>query len=475
MTNRSRAARLPTALALFLTLPGLAPYRAAAQSIEIRVAPVAGISGAASASAAAGAAGLSLRPGAAPVSSFSPVAPAFSGAPLAAPSAAPGAAAQAAIEASAEGAPLPHAVSERPAAVPAARADAARSAAARPVLAGAPFLRALSPERLPPLRAPSVEATLKDAAVPSASAAAFDGSAARGSLTETVPAAAAPAAPALSRLSPASAGPRWVLRPETPAARPAPRASLKRTLSVGYLTGFLGLAFTQIATMVAGVLGWVPNSNYHFPVDLSHPSLAMVGVVGLVASVMAPISEEILFRAGLQGGLSKLTKKLHLGSFVLPALVTAALFVVVHETADPVMMAVRMVFALALSRVFYKEGVLASMSAHATFNGLTFVPLLLMALHVPLIGQVAAMPLSAYFAYRAWQTLKAQRAEIASGALTSAKFGVKHALMAVPILLGGFLFLMPNLIWLAGAAALVLWLGAKGAAAAYRALRARRS
>ncbi|MDE2491278.1 MAG: CPBP family intramembrane metalloprotease, partial [Elusimicrobia bacterium] len=303
----------------------------------------------------------------------------------------------------------------------------------------------------------------------------YEGAASRAPLGEAVPAAAEAAspAPALAPSAAPASGPRWVFRSQAPASPAAPRTSLKRTLSVGYLTGFLGLLLTQAAAIGAGLLGWVPHSNYHVPFQMAHltPLGALLILVG--GSVMAPIAEEVLFRGGLQGGLSKLTSKLHAGKFWIPALITSAVFVVVHETSDPVLMAVRFGFAFALSRTFHKEGILASMTAHGTFNGLTFLPLILAAFHAPLIVSIASLPLAAYGAWRAWRTLRSQGPEIASGALAPKPFSAKLALLFIPVLLGGFFFVMPNFIWIYGAAALALWLGAKGAAALWRLVRAK--
>jgi membrane protease YdiL (CAAX protease family) len=469
MNLRPRALRLLSALALFLTLPGLAPYRAAAQVLEIPAAGVEAVPGAAAAAAGALAAPVrSLTP--LPLSA-TPSASAFAPSAEAAAPTAPAPAAAASAAPAVRAAPARTAAADAPASRPAAARPAAAPGSVRAAAPAAPAERGLpaAATRLSAARGESLSAASLDAL--------YEGAASRAPLGEAVPAAAESPSPAPS-LRPAAApaaGPRWVFRSQAPASPAAPRTGLKRTLSVGYLTGFLGLILTQAAAILAGVLGWVPHGNYHVPFQMAHLSPLGAVLILIGGSVMAPVAEEVLFRGGLQGGLSKLTSKLRLGKFWIPALITASLFVVVHETADPVLMAVRFGFAFALSRTFYKEGILASMTAHGTFNGLTFLPLILAAFHVPLLGQLAALPLAAYGAWRAWRTLRAQKPEIASGALAPKPFTARLALLFIPLLLGGFFFVMPNFIWIYGAGALTLWLGVKGVAALRRLVRAKRA
>ena len=233
---------------------------------------------------------------------------------------------------------------------------------------------------------------------------------------------------------------------------------------MGVLAGTLSVLFTEVSTIVAGLLGWVPHGNYQPPPVGSDPTVAAALALLAGVAVMAPIAEELIFRAGLQGELEKFAEKFRLGTFLLPALATSLIFVAVHETADPVLFAVRFVGAAALSYVFKKEGVLSSMTAHGVFNGLLALPILFAALNAPWLGLLMG-PGALYAAYRSWKLLKSQRPDIASGALAPKPFSVRHALMFLPVLAFGYFALMPNIFWLAGGLGLLAYLLAKARAA----------
>ncbi|HAZ07967.1 MAG TPA: hypothetical protein DCZ01_05450 [Elusimicrobia bacterium] len=416
MNRRARLTRLSVSLFLVLTLPGLAPYQAAAQAFSAH--PVA----AASAASVAGIAGAVLRVQTPSLGTSVSRPTAF--ALLSAP------------------APVP-AVPISPVAAAASAAETLKTGASR-VAASADADPSGAAERveLDALFAGEAVKPAADLAVPAAGTA--------GSALHSRPAAAD--------------GPRWVFRDETPAPQPrAPRTSLKRTLSVGFLAGTLGVVFTDASQILATLLGWSFHGNYKSPVGSSDPTAAIASLFLVVGSVLAPIAEEIVFRAGLQGGLAKLTGKLHLGTFLLPALAATLVFVAAHETADPVMFAIRFGFAAALSYVFKKEGMLSSMTAHGVFNGLQLLPLLFAALHAPALA-LLMIPGVLYTAIRSWKLLKSQKSDIDSGALAPKPFQLKHALMFLPLLAIGFIFLMPNLYWLAGGAGLVGYLFVQAAA-----------
>lgn len=433
MNRLSRLLRLAVSLFLFITLPGLAPYQAAAQAFSSR--PIPGVT----AVSAVGAAGASARAGipvlGAPISTLSGTLP------LAAPTVS--------LSASAPSLAAPIAAAAIPAATPVPAQAAALPAAASLETTAERVTRNASADRSGAAARVELDAL-------------FTGEAARAATDLAVPASAADGRTTLSR-SAAADGPRWVFTSQTPKPA-APRTSLKRTLSVGWLAGTLGVLFTDLGVIVAGLLGWAPHGNYVPPMAGAEPTVLGALVLLTVGSVMAPIAEEILFRAGLQGGLSKVTSKLHLGSFLLPALVTSLVFVAVHETADPVLFAIRLGFAAALSYVFKKEGMLSSMTAHGVFNGLQMLPILFAALHAPWLG-LLVLPGALYAARSSWKALKAQQPDIASGALTPKPFTVRHALMFLPVLAFGFLALMPNIYWLAGGIGLAGYLLVKAIAA----------
>ena len=60
------------------------------------------------------------------------------------------------------------------------------------------------------------------------------------------------------------------------------------------------------------------------------------------ASVMAPISEEVIFRGGLMGGIRNATRRIPVvGQFWIPAVVSSAVFVAMHDLSDPVLFSTR--------------------------------------------------------------------------------------------------------------------------------------
>ena len=106
-----------------------------------------------------------------------------------------------------------------------------------------------------------------------------------------------------------------------------------------------------------------------------------------------------------------------------------------------------------LSRVYYKEGILASMAAHGFFNGLLAMSVVFSALGMPWLG-LAAVPAALYFAWRASKSLRAQKPDIDSGALAPLRLSASVAFIMAAVLLAGYLFLMPNIFWAIGAVAL---------------------
>lgn len=437
-----RLLRVATALSIFLSAFGLAPTEAAAQFFAARAA-------AGSASSAAGAAASvsasAIRPLALPAAALGTAA-------LAAPSALMGPSAAAAPSAAAlapaaVAAILPASVISAAPVAPAPAAPAAIPSASRSLSEGAARLAAGAPSDA---AAKSAELDRLFLAVPMRSGA------------EAV-------APALESrtsrfLKAAAAGPRWVFRPQAPApSQPAPRTTLKRSLAVGYLTGLAGMLFTGVATAVVGALGWVPHGNYEMPFDTEHLTVAAAVAMLIGGAVMAPMAEEVIFRGALQGGLSRLSAKLRAGAFVIPAVLTSLIFVAVHETADPVLFAVRFGFAFMLSRVFHKEGILSSMTAHGTFNAVAMSGLVLTAAHVSGLGVLGLFGLGLYGAYKAIRELRAEKPEIAAGTLAPKPFTARHALIILPALLAGFLFVMPNVFWVVGMGLLILWLAARAA------------
>ncbi|PIR15711.1 MAG: hypothetical protein COV48_12860, partial [Elusimicrobia bacterium CG11_big_fil_rev_8_21_14_0_20_64_6] len=239
-------------------------------------------------------------------------------------------------------------------------------------------------------------------------------------------------------------GPRWVKTLRAPGDSPA--TSVKRTLSVGFLAAVIPLAITMGAVVIAQMLGYQLHPNYQGPSAGDVPTILSALAMWVGAAVMAPVSEEAIFRGGLQGGLAKLSAKLHLGSFILPAVITSLIFVALHETSDPLLFATRFVHAMILSHVYHKEGILASMAAHGFFNGLLAMSVVFSALGMPWLG-LATVPVVLFFAMRAAKTIRAQKPDIDSGALAPKPLSAALSFAFAGILALGYFLLMPNIFW----------------------------
>lgn len=236
-----------------------------------------------------------------------------------------------------------------------------------------------------------------------------------------------------------------------------PATSLKRTFAVGFLAAVVPIAITFASTSIAQFLGYQLHPNYQGPVgggDLV-PSIVQALAIWVSAAVMAPMSEEAIFRGGMQGGLARLSATIRLGSFVLPALISSAIFVALHETADPLLFATRMVHSVILSSVYHKEGVLAAMAAHGFFNGMLTLPLVLVAAGMPVLSLAPLLPLAFYFAWRSAKLIRAQKPLVASGALAPKSLSRLLALVFAALLLLGYFTLRPSDVWLIGAFLLV--------------------
>lgn len=440
----NRFARVSLGLAILLSAPGLAPYQAFAQVVTGRVAASVPGSAAAGAIGAPGSAGLSL-----PAANLSvvPLSPSLTpaSAPLLETAAAVRAAAApvAAIDAARPLALVPAAIT--PAAV---KAEPVASAprAARVLAEGAARLEAASK--------PGSGSTPR-----AALGSIFEGETARRSALDEAPVAASAGDSNPNRLDPSSArepakGPRWVEKFSGDPSPSEPRRSLKRTLSVGFIAAVVPIAFTMAAVAIASAFGYDLHPNYQGPIGENVvPTLLQAVGVWIGAAIMAPVSEEAIFRGGFQGTLAKISAKLRLGDFVLPAIITSVVFAALHETADPLLFGTRLVHAFILSYVYKKEGILASMAAHGFFNGLLALSVVFAAAHAPLLSILAA-PVSLYMALRARKFLKTQEDDKASGALAPYPMSGTLALIFAALLMAGYFFIMPNIFWPLGALAL---------------------
>ncbi len=419
----NRLARFVVSLALVLAAPGLAPYQAAAQSFSASrvVVPVGPI----------GAAGASIHS----LGGANAVMPSATFAPALTPSLTPSAVLTPALSAPVSAAAIAVPVSLQAGVVPAAVAPAAVTA----LRSGAASLSAAS----------------KDAPAETPRAALdglYEGSVTRPAALEVAGTLSSPSdAPHLGPSSPAK-GPRWVKTLRAPDA--APKTSTKRTLSVGFLAAVVPIAFTMITVGVAQMLGHDLHPNYKGPMGTDTTTMLQAIAIWIGAAVMAPISEEAIFRGGLQGTLAKISAKIRLGSFILPAIITSGIFVALHETSDPVLFATRFVHAMVLSYVYQKEGILASMAAHGFFNGLLAISIVLSAAGLPWLG-LAVVPLALVYALKSARLLRGQKPDVVSGKLAPKPMTAAMAVAFAAILGLGYLFLSPNIFWAVGAGALI--------------------
>lgn len=426
------------AFALVLAAPGLAPYQAAAQTMAARVS-IPSVPGSA-AGAVIGLGGSAV------------LLPAASLQTGLVPSLSPSAALAPALLAPA--AAVNSAVAAIPLAAPSTLQALAPSAAAK--------LDANAPAPVAALAALKTGGSTLSAAAKGESADAprvalnglFEGEAARPE-TLAVSALSAPSdAPRLDASAPQAAakGPRWV-KTFGPEGRPA--TSIKRTLSVGFLAAVVPIVLTMGTVVVAQLLGYHMHPNYQGPSAGLAPSVLSALALWAGAAIMAPVSEEAIFRGGLQGRLRALSVKLHLGDYVLPALITSVVFVALHETSDPVLFGTRMVHAMILSYVYQKEGILASMAAHGFFNGLLALSIVLTALHAPLLG-IAVVPLAIYFAIKSIKLIRSQKSDKASGTLIPKPLSGWLSVALAALLIAGYFTIMPNIFWPIGAVALMI-------------------
>lgn len=426
-----RLARCIVSLALILAAPGLAPYQAAAQSFSASrvVVPVSPV----------GAAGASINS----LGGANAVLPSASLQPGLAPSLTPLTAPAPLISPEGRLLTVPHAT------LPAANAPVSLAVVPATAKAAAvPVIGALRAGSNAVVASGQVSADAPRLTLDTF----FEGSVTRPEALAVSVRSAASDAPRLGASQPAK-GPRWV----TPFRAPdeAPKTSVKRTLSVGFLAAVVPIAFTMITVIAAQLLGHELHPNYKGPEGTDTTTVLQALGIWIGATVMAPISEEVIFRGGLQAGLAKLTAKFRLGSFILPAVVTSMIFVALHETSDPVLFTTRFAHAMVLSYVFQKEGILAAMAAHGFFNGLLAVSIVLGAAGMPWLG-LAVLPLALIFALKSARFLRAQKPDMASGAVVPKPMTAAMAVAFSGILSVGYLFLMPNIFWIIGAVMLLV-------------------
>ncbi|MFA6579226.1 MAG: CPBP family intramembrane glutamic endopeptidase [Elusimicrobiota bacterium] len=156
-----------------------------------------------------------------------------------------------------------------------------------------------------------------------------------------------------------------------PSVEEKPKSSLFRSFNFGYAMGWLMVAEHLLALGIAKAAGYVFHGDYAAEaVSGGMPAPLALGI-GIAGAVLAPIAEEVIYRGAFMEMLRK-TGPVGAASkpdrFWVPALISSVVFVLMHETSDPLLIAVRLVGSLILSRAYYKEGLLSSIAAHSTFN-----------------------------------------------------------------------------------------------------------
>ena len=450
MTIRpAKIAASTLSLALLLLSPGIEPYAAAAGNLS-KGAPMA------------------MPSFAAPVTGAAPASPAFSAvaltpglsaplnAGLALPSAALPSGAAASVP-SASAIPASNAASF--AAKPQAAASSLKPGAAAVTPAGAAAAvtaqqqLSLGAERVGAAAQPSFSAERGAAALDQV----FSGSLQRaGDAAGPASGKAGAGLPSLSAssLGQGHGGAGSSQEPAAPQAPEPARQSLSRSARVGLLAAVVPLAITFATMAVASALGYHFHAGYQnpFPVQMTIVT-ALTSLIS--AAFMAPVSEEMIFRGGIMGGIRKMTAKIPLlGQFWLPAALSSVLFVSVHELSDPVLFATRFVHSMILSYAFSKEGFTGSMFAHGIFNGLLVMPLVLGVLLPGALATAATLaltPLTLFLAFKAFKRLRAEQPDKKAGRIQAFKVSPKAAVLLALALLGGFVFIVGNAVWLVGA------------------------
>jgi len=179
-----------------------------------------------------------------------------------------------------------------------------------------------------------------------------------------------------------------------------PRNGILRGVGLGIATGLAGILVETVANPISvlvlrhfgysakssiqqpfmqGLEGWVRQS----------PGVAIPAMIAVVV-LFGPAVEELVFRGAIFNGLYRLgallSSRLRLKrgrgvSFWVAAIVSSSLFALLH--LEPVIFLSIFVLALLLCYVFFRTGsILTSFAAHATFNSLAVIVIILDGLRV---------------------------------------------------------------------------------------------
>lgn len=201
--------------------------------------------------------------------------------------------------------------------------------------------------------------------------------------------------------------------PSAQAPVPAPSVGWKEAFGLGTVLVALQLLMEYAVPPLIGLLtGYTPHPNY-LPPSAARTVAPVMHLVGaLKATVVAPVIEEFLIRAGLMGWLTKVLTPLSRHAPWIAALATSLLFVIGHETADPVFFAIRLAGSLMLSWAYMRGGLKSSIAMHGLHNGFYAMQDLSNVFLGAASGSSMAVLLGLVYAFVAWKALPAVRASL---------------------------------------------------------------
>jgi len=178
-------------------------------------------------------------------------------------------------------------------------------------------------------------------------------------------------------------------------------AGIGAGVAVGVGAVLLGMIVTPLSVLVLERLGYSTRSTVQQPfmeglvgwVDES-PGVAIPAIV-LVVVLLGPAVEELVFRGAIFNGLYRLGARFSTRSvkaehskrppnkviFISSALASSVLFALLH--LEPVLLPVLLILAITLCALFQRTGsLLPSFVAHATFNSVAAVLIILRGLNI---------------------------------------------------------------------------------------------
>ena len=178
-------------------------------------------------------------------------------------------------------------------------------------------------------------------------------------------------------------------------------AGIGAGMAVGVGTVILSMIVTPLSVLLLERLGYSTESTIQQPFMeglvgwvQESPGVAVPAIV-LVVVLFGPAVEELVFRGAIFNGLYRLgvlvstrsvgtehfKRPLSKGIFISSALASSVLFALLH--LEPVLLPVLLILAITLCALFQRTGsLLPSFVAHATFNSVAAVLIILRGLNV---------------------------------------------------------------------------------------------